>query len=54
MSTTYYFASDGSYGYADGLVIVDTSMWTEEQWQMIHETSDSFRAIRAMEESVNA
>jgi hypothetical protein len=46
-----YFASDGSYGDATGLVVVDTSKWTEEQWQMIEETSDGFRAVRAMEES---
>ena len=44
-----YFATDGSYGDASGLVIVDTSKWTQEQWQMIEETSDSFRAVRAME-----
>ena len=52
MSNTY-FATDGSYGDATGLVIVDTSKWTHEQWQMIEETSDSFRAIRAMEEGSN-
>lgn len=49
MSGTY-FAKDGSYGDATGLVIVDTSKWTEEQWQMIEETSDSFRSVRAFEE----
>jgi hypothetical protein len=52
MSNTY-FATDGSYGDASGLVIVDTSKWTHEQWQMIEETSDSFRAIRAIEEGKN-
>jgi len=46
-----YFAKDGSYGDASGLVIVDTSKWTMETWQMIHETSDDFRAVRAAEES---
>ena len=49
MSYTY-FAKDGNYGDASGLVIVDTSKWTEEQWQMIEETSDGFRATRANEE----
>lgn len=50
MSNTY-FATDGSYGDANGLVIVDTSAWTQQQWLMVEETSDSFRAIRAMEEN---
>lgn len=45
-----YFAKDGSYGDAAGLVIVDTSKWTEETWNMIEETSDGFRAYRAVEE----
>lgn len=49
MSTTY-FAKDGNFGDANGLVIVDTSKWSEETWQMIEETSDDFRATRAMEE----
>lgn len=47
---TTYFAKDGSYGDASGLVIVDTSKWTEETWRMIDETSDNFRATRAIEE----
>ena len=46
-----YFAKDGSYGDASGLVIVDTSNWSEETWEMIENTSDIFRATRAMEES---
>ena len=45
-----YFAKDGSYGDASGLVIVDTSKWSEETWQMIEETSDEFRSVRASEE----
>lgn len=47
-----YFATDGNYGDASGLVIVDTSKWTEEHWQVIEETSDSFRPVRAMEEEM--
>jgi len=46
-----YFAKDGSYGDASGLVILDTSKWTEETWQMIEETSDGFRSTRAIEET---
>jgi hypothetical protein len=49
MSYTY-FAEDGNYGDASGLVIVDTSDWTEEQWQMIEGTSDGFRPVRAFGE----
>ena len=45
-----YFAKDGSYGDASGLVIVDTSKWTEDTWQMIRECSNRFRATRAIEE----
>ena len=51
MKQLHYFAADGNYGSADGLVLVDTSNWTEEQWQMIEDTSDSFRPTRAREET---
>lgn len=47
-----YFAADGNYGDASGLVIVDTSKWTEEHWQVIEGTSDNFRAVRAIEEEM--
>lgn len=41
---TAYFAADGSYGDATGLVIIDTSNLTEENWQAIEEASDEHRA----------
>jgi hypothetical protein len=41
--TATYFAADGSYGNAEGLIIVDTSDWTEEEWDIIDETTDSTR-----------
>lgn len=47
LSTTY-FALDGNYGTADGMVVVDTSGWTEEDWQAIDEVGDSDRASLAL------
>lgn len=39
----HYFAADGNYGSAEGLVIVDTSDWTEEEWDAIDAARDSER-----------
>lgn len=39
-----YFATDGNYGSADGIVIVDTSDWSEEDWTAIDEVGDADRA----------
>jgi len=39
----YYFAEDGSYGEAEGLVIVDTTLWTEEMWEVVSTTCESDR-----------
>jgi hypothetical protein len=47
-NTTTYFALDGNYGDADGIVIVDTSTWSEEDWQAIDEAGDSDRASVAL------
>ena len=41
--TSTYFAADGNYGEADELVIVDTTLWSEEDWNEIEEASDSYR-----------
>ena len=38
-----YFAKDGNYGYAGGLVIVDTDKWTDEEWAIVEENSDEDR-----------
>jgi hypothetical protein len=35
-----YFADDGAYGNATGLVIIDTGDWTEEDWDLIDDTQD--------------
>ena len=39
MSKTF-FASDGSYGDAEGLVIINTTQWGEKEWAMIEQSSD--------------
>lgn len=40
----YYFAQDGSYGVATDLVLVDTTDWSEDDWQLIEFSTDSERA----------
>lgn len=40
----HYFALDGNYGNADGIVIVDTSDWSEDDWSAIEMAGDSDRA----------
>lgn len=42
-STKSYFAMDGSYGSAWGLVVVDTTKWTNAMWELIEECSDDTR-----------
>ena len=43
MQNVAYFASDGSYGDADGIVLIDTSNWTEREWEEIDGMTDSER-----------
>lgn len=38
-----YFAKDGSYGSADGITVMETSLWSELDWQLIDECSDEQR-----------
>lgn len=40
----HYFAVDGNYGSADGIVIVETSDWSEDDWQAIEDAGDRDRA----------
>ena len=49
-----YFAADGSYGDAAGLIIIDTSEWNEEEWAIIDEARDSERVRLAYELSTDA
>lgn len=44
----FYFASDGNYGGADGMVVIDTKQWTERDWGFIEESSDEYRPHLAM------
>lgn len=42
-----YFATDGSYGDADSMVVVDTADWSNEMWNMIDEGGDYYRGYVA-------
>jgi hypothetical protein len=44
-----YFAMDGNYGDADGIVLVETSTFSESEWTEIEEASDHERANLAVE-----
>jgi hypothetical protein len=51
--TKHYFAADGNFGGADGLLTVDTENWTEEDWyEITEEATDSDRLEVA--EKINA
>lgn len=39
----HYFAADGNYGDATDLVIVQTSDWTTEDWDIIMDCNDTDR-----------
>jgi hypothetical protein len=47
--TNTYFATDGNCGSAEGLVIIDTSDWTESEWDIILSAPDDERARIAQE-----
>ena len=40
-----YFAADGSYGNAEGYVLMETTYWNEVDWDIIEDTSEMFRPI---------
>jgi len=42
--TKHYFAVDGNYGNASGIVTVETDDWKREDWEAIDEASDDERA----------
>lgn len=44
-----YFAMDGNYGDSHGLVTLDTSAWTQENWDAIEMASDHDRISVALE-----
>jgi hypothetical protein len=39
----FYFSHDGSYGSMSKTSLIDTSSWTQEQWDEIETCSDSER-----------
>ena len=45
----HYFALDGSYGDATEILIVDTSLWTEQDWTYVSEGDDMGRIQRAQD-----
>jgi len=38
-----YFAEDGNYGNAGGMVIMETTHWNELDWEIIEQVSDGDR-----------
>lgn len=44
----HYFAKDGSFGSAEGLVIIDTSDWTDDEWADIDFAIDANRPLIAL------
>jgi hypothetical protein len=43
-----YFAMDGNYGNAHGLVIIDTADWTDADWDRVENATDDDRFIVAV------
>lgn len=52
--TTTYFAADGSYGNAADLIILDTSDWSTDEWEIIDEVRDIDRVRVAYELSLRS
>ncbi len=44
---THYFDEDGNYGSTDGILMFDTSDWTERDWEIIAESADNDRVYVA-------
>lgn len=44
----HYFASDGNYGAADNVYIVETTHWTGDDWLELEEAYDLERIDVAM------
>ena len=40
----HYFAEDGNYGDATNLVVINTDLFTDEDWLSISEELDSYRS----------
>lgn len=48
LSTKHYFSPDGNYGDCDGLVVLDTSNFTDEDWELLSYVRDNERARFAL------
>jgi hypothetical protein len=42
-----YFAKDGNYGDAAGLTVVDTTDWTDDDFEMLDYVGDERRVLAA-------
>lgn len=42
-----YFATDGNYGSSSGLTIIDTTAWTDSDWDLVEQASDDQRPLTA-------
>ena len=47
--TIHYFAADGHYGNARQLVVVDTSDWTEDEWEDVDNAPEGERGSIALQ-----
>jgi hypothetical protein len=45
--TLSYFAKDGNYGDASGMMVLETTNWDELDWQIIEAASDGDRPMVA-------
>lgn len=45
----FYFTDNGEYGYATGLIRVNTTDWSERDWQRIIDAPSSVRKKVAMQ-----
>lgn len=44
MAQMYYFTPDGGYGEATGGCLIDTSKWTDEEWDLVTYSPDEHRS----------
>lgn len=47
--SVHYFGQDGQFGHAEGIQIIETDDWTEDDWFMLVETAPSERAAFALD-----
>lgn len=40
----HYFAPDGNYGSASGMLVLETTFWREVDWEILESASDDQRA----------